>query len=206
MQDIEKALADINNIRNQVAAGRMFKGFGPAVIALTGVFAILLMSAQLFWPDALAENDVMLLGWWIFAAFLSVVFIWIEMLALSRRHHGGLADSMITNAVQIFMPIGAAGAAITLVLLKNQVELAWVLPGIWQLLIALGIFSSLHYLPKYVTLAGAWYFIAGTIVLQLGSLGHPLSPWHMGIPFALGQWLMAYILYKTLDASHDRFR
>ena len=203
MQDIEKALADITDIRNQVAAGRMFRGFGPAVIALTGLFAVLLMAAQILWPDALAKNDVSLLGWWIFAAFLSVIFITIEMLALSRRHHGGLADSMITNAVQIFMPIGAVGAMITLIILKNQVSLAWILPGVWQCLIAIGTFGSLHYLPKYVSLVGAWYFITGALVLLLGSQGHPLSPLAMGIPFAVGQWLMAFILYTTLETPHE---
>ena len=75
MHNVDKALADISEIRSQMAAGRMFRGFGPAVVALTGVFAALLTSAQMFWPDALAPTDLALLGWWIFAAFLSIIFI-----------------------------------------------------------------------------------------------------------------------------------
>lgn len=206
MQDIEKALEGITDIRNQIALGRMFRGFGPAVIALTGLFAALLTAAQLLWPLELAASHAGLLGWWIFAATLSVIIIGIEMFALSRRHHGGLAGSMITNAVQSFLPIGAAGAVTALIILTNRPDLAWLLPGIWQILIALGIFGSLKFLPHQIAIAGAWYFLAGSVGLLLGSQGVPLSPLAMGIPFAIGQVLMAFILFKTLEVSQHGVR
>ena len=40
MRDIDRALADITNIRSQLATGTMFRGFGPTVIAVTGLLAI----------------------------------------------------------------------------------------------------------------------------------------------------------------------
>jgi hypothetical protein len=46
-----------------------------------------------------------------------------------------------------------------------------------------------------VALAGSWYFLAGFAVLLLASTTHTLSPWTMGLPFAIGQGLMAAILY-----------
>lgn len=203
MQNVEKALEGITDIRNQIALGRMFRGFGPAVIALTGLFALMLTAAQLMWPQELAASGPGLLGWWIFAAVLSAIIIGIEMFALSRRHHGGLAGSMISNAVQTFFPIGAAGAVIGLVILMNKPGLAWMLPGLWQILIAIGIFSSLKFLPKPIAIAGAWYFLAGTIVLLLGSQNLPLTPLSMGVPFAVGQALMALILFKTLEVPRN---
>ena len=39
MKDIDRALADISDMRNQLAAGTMFRGFGPAVMALSGALA-----------------------------------------------------------------------------------------------------------------------------------------------------------------------
>lgn len=201
MQDVEKALEGITDIRNQIALGRMFRGFGPAVIALTGLFAFMLMAAQLIWPQALAASDLALLGWWIFAAVLSVSIIGIEMFALSRRYHGGLAGSMIANAVQTFLPIGVAGAVVALIIMMNAPDLSWLLPGFWQILVAIGAFGSLKFLPKPIAIVGAWYFLAGTIVLLLGSHNVPLSPWAMGVPFAVGQVLMAAILFKTLEAA-----
>ncbi|MDA8708192.1 hypothetical protein N9M10_02355 [Hellea sp.] len=203
MQNVEKALEGITDIRNQIALGRMFRGFGPAVIALTGLFALMLTAAQLIWPQKLAASDIALLGWWMFAAVLSVIIIGIEMFALSRRYHGGLAGSMISNAVQTFLPIGAAGAVIGLIILMNKPSLAWLLPGLWQILIAIGIFSSLKFLPKAIAITGAWYFLAGSIVLLLGSHNVPLSPLAMGVPFAIGQGVMALILFKTLEVSRD---
>jgi hypothetical protein len=50
-------------------------------------------------------------------------------------------------------------------------------------------------LPRTVAFAGAWYFVAGFSVLLLASSTHTLSPWTMGLPFAIGQSLMAMILY-----------
>jgi len=57
------------------------------------------------------------------------------------------------------------------------------------------VFASVRSLPRSVALAGAWYFVAGFTVLLLASQSHALSPWTMGLPFAIGQSLMATILY-----------
>ena len=44
-------------------------------------------------------------------------------------------------------------------------------------------------------LGGAWYFVAGFAALMLASENHALSPWTMGLPFVVGQLLMAAILH-----------
>jgi hypothetical protein len=43
--------------------------------------------------------------------------------------------------------------------------------------------------------AGAWYFMAGFAILMLASDSHALSPWTMGLPFVIGQLLMAAVLH-----------
>jgi hypothetical protein len=121
--------------------------------------------------------------------------IWIEMRARSRRHHSGLADAMINQAVEQFLPAGAAGAVLGLMLWKFAPETLWMLPGLWQLFVSLGIFASVRSLPRTVAFAGAWYFLAGFAVLLLASETHALSPWTMGLPFVAGQLLMAAILH-----------
>jgi hypothetical protein len=78
---------------------------------------------------------------------------------------------------------------------KFAPETLWLLPGMWQVLVSLGVFASVRSLPRSVALAGAWYFVAGFTVLLLASQSHALSPWTMGLPFAIGQSLMATILY-----------
>ena len=39
MNDLNKALGDISSIRRQVARSTEFRGYGPATLAATGVFA-----------------------------------------------------------------------------------------------------------------------------------------------------------------------
>jgi len=60
---------------------------------------------------------------------------------------------------------------------------------------SLGVFASVRTLPRSVALAGAWYFVSGFAVVLLASHSHTLSPWTMGLPFVIGQSVMAGILY-----------
>jgi hypothetical protein len=132
--------------------------------------------------------------------------IWIEMLARSRRHHSGLADAMIHQAVEQALPAGVAGLLLAVMLWKFAPEALWMLPGLWQILVSLGTFASVRLLPRSVALAGAWYFVAGFSVLLLASQSHALSPWTMGLPFVIGQSLMATILYfASGDADAEEY-
>ena len=57
--------------------------------------------------------------------------------------------------------------------------------------------AAVRSLPRAISLVGAWYFVAGVGVLIISSLDQNLSPWSMGLPFAVGQLLMAATLYLT---------
>jgi hypothetical protein len=195
MRDLDKALADILAIRSQLAAGTAFRGYGPATVAATGGIALLTAALQSQWLTDPNAQPLTFLASWAVAAVLSAILIWIEMRARSRRHHSGLADAMIYQAVEQFLPAGVAGVLLAFMLWKFAPDTLWMLPGLWQLLVSLGIFASVRLLPRTVAFAGAWYFIAGFVVLLLASQSHTLSPWTMGVPFAIGQLLMAGLLH-----------
>jgi hypothetical protein len=195
MRDLDKALADIVAIRSQLAAGTAFRGYGPATMAATAGVALLTALVQhVLLDDPTAQPASFLLGWAL-AAFMSLSMIGFEMRARSRRHHSGLADAMIHQAVEQFLPAGIAGVLLAVLLWKFVPESVWMLPGLWQILTSLGVFASVRSLPRTVALAGAWYFLAGFAVLWLASATHTLSPWSMGLPFVMGQGLMAAILH-----------
>ena len=201
MRDLDKALADIIAIRSQLAAGTAFRGYGPATMAATAVVALATAAIQqVVLRDSAADPLLFLLGW-AAAACISLSMIWVEMRARSRRHHSGLADAMIHQAVEQFLPAGIAGVLLAVLLWKFAPEALWMLPGLWQILTSLGVFASARSLPRTVALAGAFYFLAGFAVLLLGSVSHALSPWTMGLPFAVGQALMAGILYFATGDS-----
>jgi hypothetical protein len=201
MSDLDKALSDIITIRSQIAAGTAFRGYGPAAIAATGGVALLTAILQYLWLDDPTGHPLAFLFGWAFAAAVSALMIWIEMQARSRRHHSGLADAMIRQAVEHFLPSGIAGVLLAVVLWKFAPETLWTLPGLWQVLVSLGVFASVRSLPRSVALAGGWYFVAGFVVLVLASQSHSLSPWTMGLPFVIGQWLMAAILYFASEET-----
>jgi len=206
MSDLDKALADIIVIRSQIAAGTAFRGYGPAAMVVTGGIALVTCILQSVLLGKPTESPLAFLLGWAAAALLSLIVIWIEMLARSRRHHSGLADAMIHQAVEQALPAGVAGLLLAVMLWKFAPEALWMLPGLWQILVSLGTFASVRLLPRSVALAGAWYFVAGFSVLLLASQSHALSPWTMGLPFVIGQSLMATILYfASGDADAEEY-
>jgi hypothetical protein len=201
MRDLDKALADIFAIRSQIAAGTAFRGYGPAAVAATAGLALITAVGQQFWLENPTGRPLIFFAMWAAAAAVSAGLIWIEMQARSRRHHSGLADAMVYQAIEQFLPIGAAGALLAVMLGKFAPETLWMLPGLWQILVGLGVFASARSLPRMITLGGAWYFVAGFACLLLASQSHALSPWIMGMPFVVGQLLMAAILHLASGGS-----
>lgn len=200
MRDLDKALADILVIRSQIAADTTFRGYGPMAFAATGVLAMITATMQILWLDANAQ-PLAFLAQWVATAVLAAAIIGVEMLGRSRRHHSGLADAMIYNAIGHFLPAGVAGALLTAVLVQFAPEALWMLPGLWQILVSLGIFASMRSLPRTVAFAGAWFFTAGLGTMIIASQHHMLSPWLMGVPFAAGQFLMAAILHRAYGGA-----
>jgi hypothetical protein len=201
MRDLEKALADIFAIRSQIAAGTAFRGYGPAAVAVTAGVALVTALLQFEWLADPTGQPLEFFAGWAVAAFVSAAIIWFEMQARSRRHHSGLADAMIHQAVERFLPAGVAGALLAVMLWRFAPEALWMLPGLWQILVSLGVFASVRSLPRTVAFAGAWYFVAGFATLLLASASHALSPWTMGLPFVIGQMLMAAILHFASGES-----
>jgi hypothetical protein len=204
MQDLRKALADIDAIKGQVARATVFRGYGPATVALTGLVALFGALVQAFWLANPREDIAGYLTTWIGVAVVSAALIGGETITRSRRLHSGLADDMIYAAIEQLIPVAVAGALLTFVLVRYAPETTWMLPGLWQILYGLGIFASCRLLPKTLFVAGAWYLATGLICLAGGADGNSWSPWSMGLPFCGGQLMMAVILYRTLgDAPFE---
>lgn len=122
------------------------------------------------------------------------------MYTRTRRIHSGLSDEMIHMAVEQFLPAAFAGLLLTFVMLRAAPNLAWILPGLWQVIFSLGIFASCRFLPRPIMLAGLWYLFTGLVCVGLGG-DRALSPWAMAIPFGGGQMLVAGILFFCTKGS-----
>jgi hypothetical protein len=202
MQDLDRALAEITAIRSQMARGAEFRGYGPITVAATGVLALMAAALQALLIADPSQEIFAYLTLWITAAFVSTLLVGIEMIWRSRRLHRGFADEMIYAAIEKFMPACVAGMLVTVVLSHFAPQSLSLLPGLWQIVFSLGIFASCHSLPHPTFAAGVWYLLAGLVNLALPGEGHAFSPWSMGVPFGVGQMLVAAILLGSLG-EHD---
>jgi hypothetical protein len=137
------------------------------------------------------------LGLWAGTAALCVVAIGIEMVRRARRVHSGLADEMIEAAALQLLPAAGAGLLLSLVLWRYAPAALWMLPGLWQIILALGVFSACRTLPPAMNIVAFWYLGTGLACLAYGGGAHALSPVTMGGPFAAGEALAAMLIAVT---------
>jgi hypothetical protein len=203
MSDLHKALGDISSIRRQMAESTEFRGYGPATLAVTAVFALLASQVQAaLLPDPAAHLG-RYLGLWIATALLAAALTAVQMVTRTRRMHSGLSNEMLGMAVEQFLPALGAGFLLMVVLARCAPESVWLLPALWQIVFSLGVFSSCRFLPRAMHAAGAWYLLTGLACIGVGKV-HPLSPWLMAVPFGVGQLLVAGILYfARLGVTHE---
>jgi hypothetical protein len=203
MNELHKALGEISSIRRQMARSTEFRGYGPATLATTSVFAMVAAAVQARWAPDAAHHISQYLALWIATAVVSAGLTGVQVYRRTQREHSGLSDEMIRMAVEQFMPSAAAGLLITIVLVRAAPEVLWMLPGLWQVIFSLGVFSSCRFLPRPMVAAGAWYLLTGMVAIALGE-GRAFSPWVMGIPFGVGQMLVAGILLWTArEGEHE---
>jgi hypothetical protein len=205
MQDLHRALADIAEIRGQMARGTVFRGYGPAALAATAALAMLaaLVQATLIADPAASIGAYLTL--WIGTALVSISVVGTEAIRRSRRVHSGLADDMIQAAAEQFLPAAVAGALLTFVIVRFTPDVTWMLPGLWQVVFSLGVFASCRSLPRPMLAIAVWYLATGLACIAFANGAQAFSPWAMGVPFCCGQLLAAVLLRQGDggDGGHD---
>ncbi len=202
MQDLNRALDEISSIRRQVARSTEFRGYGPVTLAATGLFALGAAIAQALWARDAARHIAAYLTVWVATAVVSASWIGAQMYARTKRMHSGMADEMIKMAVEQFLPSAGAGLLMTAVLVVCAPSSVWMLPGLWQIVFSLGVFSSCRFLPQMMVAPGVWYLFSGLVCLSLGD-ARALSPWAMGVAYGVGQMLVACVLQLAKKEQED---
>lgn len=200
MDNLEKALVDIGNIRRQVARTTQFRGYGPATLVATGALAMgaAWLQSRLFPDPSAAFGGYLRL--WITTAILSAAIAGAQMVTRSRRIHSSLSNQMILEAVTQFLPALGAGLCVTVMVARFAASADWLLPGLWQVFFALGIFASCRVLPRLMLVPATWYLLAGAVAVA-GGPSHALSPWTMGVGFGAGQAIVAAVLLITTQGA-----
>ncbi|HXR96684.1 MAG TPA: hypothetical protein VN709_02470 [Terriglobales bacterium] len=196
MNELRQALDDIAAIRGQVARAEQFRGYGPLALGGTAALAVLAGAVQKAWvPKPMVAPGAYAYFWSVVAA-AAAALIAIEGVARTRRLHQGLAPEMIRGALEKFLPAAAAGLLLTMALVRARPADAALLPGLWQILFALGVFASCRFLPRATLAVAGWYLAAGLASILASGDGAALAPWRMAAPFAAGQSLAALVLWR----------
>lgn len=197
--ELRDALVQIAEIRRQMAKNDVFRGYRSAPVAFSGVLALVGALAQTrFIADPLAEVPQYLTVW-MGMAVLSVAAVAAEMAVRMVWTHDWKYLEPTRLAVEQFLPPMITGLLLTVIVVRQAPEHLALLPGVWQILFSLGIFASARLLPKAIFLIGGFYLCSGVTVLIWARDGFSLEPWCMGLPFAVGQFMAAGILYWTLE-------
>jgi hypothetical protein len=194
MTNLNDALAEISAIRTQIARETEFRGYGPASVAASGVIALLVATLQTHWLRSTTQDFRTYFAIWIATAAISLTLSGVETVLRARRVHSNFANEMIYHAAEQFLPALTAGLLLTVVVIRFVPHSVWMLPGLWQVMFSLGVFASCRFLPRQMVLVGMWYLAAGLICLAVCRQDATFSPWVMGVPFGLGQLLIAAVL------------
>jgi len=203
MTNLNEALAQISAIRTEIARGTEFRGYGPASVAASGLIALLVAACQAHWLRNPNHDFRSYLAIWIATAAISLTLTGIETVLRSRRVHSSFASEMLHHAAEQFLPALAAGLLLSVVVMRFAPQSVWMLPGLWQVIFSLGVFASCRFLPRQMFLVVMWYLAAGLICLAIGREDAVLSPWVMGVPFGIGQLLVAAVLQFGYRKAHE---
>jgi hypothetical protein len=202
--ELRDALTQISEIRRQMARTEVFRGYRSMPVAFSGLLALLAAGFQALWIPEPTQNPAAYLTLWLGAAVVSALAAGAEMALRAYSAGDSLSRTITWLAVEQFLPCLIAGGVLTFVLVLTSPNNLWMLPGLWQLLFSLGIFASYRLLPRATFGVAVFYMVAGFLSLILAQGDDALSPWVMGVPFAVGQLYAAAVLYWTLERTHDQ--
>ncbi|AMV39299.1 hypothetical protein [Planctomyces sp. SH-PL62] len=201
--ELKEALVQITEIRTQMARTEVFRGYRAVPAAFSGAVALAAATVQsLTIPDPMQQYPAYL-ALWIGSAVVSGASAVMEMMIRARNAGSSLTREQTALAMEQFFPCLAAGGLVTLVIVRSAPALIWILPGLWQVFYSLGIFATSRLLPRPMSTVAVFYAACGLTTLATSQGEWALSPLAMGLPFGLGQFLAAAVLYRTLERDHD---
>ena len=111
MPELQKALAEIDQIRGVIARVNDFRGYGPVSVAASGLLALGVALAQTHWPLRLAPGPRGYLAVWIGVAALYVLLALPTFLTLSAQAGGVPLRSLPTGITLMALGLGLESVA-----------------------------------------------------------------------------------------------
>jgi hypothetical protein len=194
--EFDRALADLEEVRDRLAACQQFHGYsGPAAIA-SGAIAISAGVVQLIVAPHPASD----------AGLRGYLVVWFACLALAlllnygaiaywySRTRGRQERSGARSAGITLLPAICLGAILSAALIIHGS--IWMLPGVWYSCYAVGLFASRAMVPRGAIPVACAFGIGGMLLLLWPDQTLPLSWWVMPIGFGFGQTYIGWLLAR----------
>lgn len=201
MNDIERAISEISDIRSRLAASTRFRGYAPEAVAMIGLASLAVIVAQMAWPETLAASSAQIALVWGLVLVASGLTVHGEAVSRSRLEHGGMARAMLRASLRSALPIAFAGTVLGFCVLAFAPQAAWLLPGTWQMLVGVVAFSSYATMPRGIVWPAIWFLLSGGLVTILAGISGDITPFMAGGPFVPGHLAIAWLLYRQGEAQ-----
>ena len=192
----QKAVDQLAEIYAQVSKTELYQGFKSGPLAITGLSALVAALLQPYWVEP--EQIGMFVNFWVFIAIVNVMFIGSILGYRYLYLETDWERAKTRNILMQFIPCLFAGALVTSVSDFNYALIAY-LPGLWSLIMGLGILATRPYLSNHLFWDGMYYLAAAIVLFWLAQNELSLQPWAMGLTFGLGQLLGAAIIYWDVE-------
>lgn len=200
MTDLDRALADIAEVRERLAGAQRFKGYSALAAGASGAFAVVAGIVQALLvgtPQGSHDGRIYFAIWFVCcAASIAVNY---GAIAHWFVNDASARERWQTRTVGLsILPAVVVGAAFSAALLQQ--ELFAFLPGIWFACYGVGLFASRLTVPRGVMGVAAAFTAAG-IVMLFAPAAVTLQPWVLAAGFGAGQLTIAYLVARDAAVS-----
>lgn len=198
MNDLERALADIAEVRERLVHLQRFRGYSGIAAAVSGIFALATGVVQALLvphPRTLHEDHLYFALW--FACCAASIIVNYGAIAHWYVNDASARERWQTASVGLsIVPALALGAALSFAMLRA--ELFSFLPGIWYGCYGVGIFASRTTLPRPVVPIAVLFLVAGLSLIFLPASA-VLSWWTLALGFGIGQLAIGVLVMRERD-------
>jgi hypothetical protein len=199
MTNLERALADIAEVRERLGHVQRFRGYSALAAALSGVFAIVagLLQAVLVPHVQTTHQGHLYFALW-FSCCAASVLVNYGAIAHWYVNDATARDRWQTTTVGLSMlPALFLGAVLSFAFL--HANLYEFLPGVWYGCYGVGLFASRTMVPRAVVPIAAAFMLAGMGLLFVPA-AIALQWWVLPLGFGAGQLAIGFIIAKERAA------
>lgn len=202
MRDIERALADIAEVRERLGQVQRFKGYSGIAAMTSGVFALAggVVQAVLVPNVQTVHQGHLYFALWLVCCTASVLVNY-GAIAHWYVNDATARDRWQTATVGLsILPALVLGAMLSFALLRAN--LFAFLPGVWYGCYGVGLFASRTMVPRNAVPVAAAFLVAG-IVLFFVPPAVALSWWVLPLGFGAGQLAIGYWIMRERSMRYE---